>query len=161
MKYNLTILFEYQYVLSTPHIYIYIYIYECVCVCVCVCVCLYTHSRGILLWRVCWLQHMYITLSTIYFLKNQAIGLVGRVFENGPGDRGSIPGWVILKNQKMILDDTLLNIQYYKVQIKRKWSKLRKEVVSSPTPLCSSYWKRSQKPNIPYKDLGYAPIMWE
>ena len=31
---------------------------------------------------------------------NQSIGLVGRVFTNGLGDRGSIPGQVIVKKIK-------------------------------------------------------------
>ena len=59
---------------------------------------------------------------------NQAIGLMSRVFSNGPGDRGSIPGRVIPKTQKMVLDAVLLNTQYYKVRIKgkveqsREWS---------------------------------------
>ena len=43
-----------------------------------------------------------------------------RVFVNGPGDLGSIPGWVIPKTQKMVLDATLLNTQLYKVRIKGK-----------------------------------------
>ena len=43
-----------------------------------------------------------------------------RVFANGPEDLGSIPGWVIPKTQKMVLDATLLNTQHYKVQIKGK-----------------------------------------
>ena len=43
-----------------------------------------------------------------------------RVFANGPGDLGSIPGWVILKTQKMVLDAALLNTQQYKVGIKGK-----------------------------------------
>ena len=57
-----------------------------------------------------------------------SIGLMSRVFTNGPGDRGSIPGQVIPKTQKMVLDDSLLNTQRYKVKIKgkveqsRKWS---------------------------------------
>ena len=34
---------------------------------------------------------------------------VGRVLANGPGDQVSIPGWVILKIQKMVLDAALLN----------------------------------------------------
>ena len=42
------------------------------------------------------------------------------VFANGPGDRGSIPGRVISKTQKTVLDATLLNTQYYKVKIKGK-----------------------------------------
>ena len=37
---------------------------------------------------------------------------------NGPGDQGSIPGRVISKTQKMVLDATLLNTLYYKLHIK-------------------------------------------
>ena len=40
-----------------------------------------------------------------------AIGLVGSVFANGPGDLGSIPGRVIPKTLKMLLDTSLLNTQ--------------------------------------------------
>ena len=53
---------------------------------------------------------------------------MSRVFANGLGDWASIPGWVIPKTQKMVIDATLLNTQYYKVQIKgkveqsREWS---------------------------------------
>ena len=43
-----------------------------------------------------------------------------RVFANGPGDLGSIPGQVIPKTQKMVLDSALLNTQHYKEQIKDK-----------------------------------------
>ena len=53
-------------------------------------------------------------------MENQAIGWMSWVFTNGLGDRGSIPGWVIPKTQKMVLDATLLNTQYYKVRIKGK-----------------------------------------
>ena len=45
---------------------------------------------------------------------------IGRVFADDPGDRGSIPGRVILKTQKMILDVVLLSTQHYKVRIKSK-----------------------------------------
>ena len=50
------------------------------------------------------------------------------VFANGPGDRGSIPGQLISKSQKKVLDATLLNTQQYKLRIKgkveqsREWS---------------------------------------
>ena len=44
-----------------------------------------------------------------------AIGLMSRVFTNGPVDQGSIPGRVIQKTQKMVLDAALLNTQYYKL----------------------------------------------
>ena len=38
-------------------------------------------------------------------------GLVGRVFANGLGDLGSIPGRVIPKTLKMVLDTYLFNAQ--------------------------------------------------
>ena len=69
------------------------------CMCVCLCVCVYFYIR-----------------------------LIGRVFTNSPRDRGSIPGWVIEKTKKMVLDTALPNTQHYKVQIKgkvdqsREWS---------------------------------------
>ena len=47
---------------------------------------------------------------------NWLVGLVGRVFANGPGDRGSIPGRLIPKTLKMVLDTSLLNTQHYKVR---------------------------------------------
>ena len=45
---------------------------------------------------------------------------MGRVFANGPGDRGSIPGDVIPKTFKMVLDTSLHNSQQYKICIKGK-----------------------------------------
>ena len=39
---------------------------------------------------------------------------------NGPGDLGSIPGRVIPKTLKMVLDTSLINTQQYKVRIKGK-----------------------------------------
>ena len=48
------------------------------------------------------------------------IGLFGRVFANGPGDRGSILSRVKPKTQKMVLDISLLNTHHYKVRIKGK-----------------------------------------
>ncbi len=42
------------------------------------------------------------------------------VFANGPGDLGSIPGDVMPKTLKIILDTYLLNTQLYKVRIKGK-----------------------------------------
>ena len=63
-----------------------------------------------------------------YCILNWAIGLMIRVFANGPGDRGSIPGRVIPKTQKMVLDAALFNTKHYEVRIKgkveqsREWS---------------------------------------
>ena len=45
---------------------------------------------------------------------------MSRVFANGPGDRGSIPGRVIPKTKKKVLDAALLNTKHYKVRIKSK-----------------------------------------
>ena len=59
------------------------------------------------------------------------IGLEVRVFTNGPGDLGSIPGRVIPKTQKMVLDGSRV-----------KWSNPRKGVAPSPTPWCSKLLKR-------------------
>ena len=53
------------------------------------------------------------------------IGLVGRLFTNGPGDLGSIPGRIIPKTLKMVLDTSLLNTQQYKVRIKGKMEQSR------------------------------------
>ena len=46
--------------------------------------------------------------------------IIGIVFANGPEDQGSIPGRVIPKTKKMVLDVALLNTQHYKVRIKGK-----------------------------------------
>ena len=72
----------------------------------------------------------------IIIIIHRLIGLVGRVFANGPEDLGSIPGHVIPKTLKMVLDTALLNTRQYKqYNISRvKWSNPGKEVVTSPTP---------------------------
>ena len=63
------------------------------------------------------------------------MGLVGRVFANGPGDLGSIPGRIIPKT--LIPPSlTLSNIRYVS---RVKWSIPGKGVAPSPTPWCSSY----------------------
>ena len=45
---------------------------------------------------------------------------MNRVFSNGPGNHGSIPGRVIPKTQKMVLNTSLLNTQHYKIRIQGK-----------------------------------------
>ena len=62
----------------------------------------------------------YIELITPYIL-------VGRVFANGPGYRGSVLGPVIPKTLKIVLDTSLLNIQHYKVCIKGKVEQSREK----------------------------------
>ncbi len=68
-------------------------------------------------------------------------------FDVGPGNRGSIPGRVFPKIQKMVLDATLLSSQNKKVSIKGKWSSpgngVAYEVAHSSQAMscmsCSSY----------------------
>ena len=63
------------------------------------------------------------------------IGLVGRVFANGPDNQGSIPGWVIPKTQKMVLHISLLNTQHYKVCIKGEVEQSRERSSALPYTL--------------------------
>ena len=85
------------------------------------------------------------------------IGLVSRVFPNGPGDTGSIPGRVISKTLKMVLDNSLLKTRQYKVH---KWSNPGKGEAPSPAPWCSSYWKGSFLVTLDYgRQLYY--LQWK
>ena len=71
----------------------------------------------------------------LIFIIYRLIGLVGRVFANGPGDQGSVPGRVIPKTFKMVLDTSLFNTQHYKVHIKGKVEQSRKRSSSLPYTL--------------------------
>ena len=59
------------------------------------------------------------------------------MFANGPGDLGSIPGCIIPKTLKMLLDTSLLNTQKYKVRIKGKVEQSRER---SSTFLYTLVW---------------------
>ena len=63
-----------------------------------------------------WIQVLLLITNN----SDRDIGPAVRVFANGPGDLGSIPGRVIPKTLKMELDTTLLNTQHYKVRFKGK-----------------------------------------
>ena len=63
------------------------------------------------------------------------MGLVGRVFANGSGDRGSISGRVIPKTLKMVLDTPLLNTQQYNVRIEGKVEQSRERSSALPYTL--------------------------
>ena len=80
------------------------------------------------------------------------------MFANGPGDLDSIPGGVIPKTQKMVLDASLLNTQHYKVRIKGKVEQSREGVAPSPTPWCSSYRKGSLRVTLDYGRQLYLLI---
>ena len=94
----------------------------------------------------CWLDNITTVLSV------PDIGLAVRVFANGPGDLGSIPGRVIPKTQKMVNDASLLNTQHYKVRIKGK-------VAPSPTPWCCSYRKGSLRVTLDYGRQLYFTLL--
>ena len=82
-------------------------------------------------------MHIYKNILTlnIYDYFYWLIGLVGRVFTNSPGDLGSIPGQVIPKTLKMVLDTSLLNIQQHKVHIKGKVGQSRERNSTLPYTL--------------------------
>ena len=63
-----------------------------------------------------WLLHHEDTTP----LSSLVIIIWPNVFANGPGDRGSIPGRVIPKTQKIVLDAALLSTQHYRERIKGK-----------------------------------------
>ena len=94
--------------------------------------------------------NIYMHKSKIMYIYIPDIGLGVRVFANGPGDLGSIPGRVIPKSQKMVLDASLLNTQHYKVRIKGKVEQSREGVAPSPTHWCSSYRKGSLRVTLDY-----------
>ena len=48
------------------------------------------------------------------------VSFLATFFAGGPGDLGLIPCRVIPKTLKMVLDNSLLNTQQYKVRIKGK-----------------------------------------
>ena len=64
---------------------------------------------------------------------------MSRAFTNGLGDWGSIPGRIILKTQKMVLDAALLNNQHYKVMIKGKVDQSKEWSSAFPAIQVSSY----------------------
>ena len=64
-----------------------------------------------------------ISVIAIEYLR---IGLEGRVFADG-----SIPGRVILKTLKMVLDTSLLNPQQYNVRIDGKVEQFTESVVAT------------------------------
>ena len=104
--------------------------------------------------------HAVFSSSAIAHVKthgNRLIGLVGRVFANGPVDLGSIPGRFIPKTLKMVLDTSLLNTQQYKVCIKGKVEKSRERSSALPDTSVYSLLKRetSGRPRLRSPTLCY------
>ena len=80
------------------------------------------YGSGLVFWHI--IHCRLFNAKSIYIYINRSIsdkpdiGIMVRVFANGPGDLGSIPGQVIPMTQKIVLDASLLNTQHYKVWIK-------------------------------------------
>ena len=73
-----------------------------------------------------------------------------KVFANGLGDQGSIPGQVIPKTQKWYLVKPCLTLRIIRYGPRVKWSNLGKGVAPSPTSQCCSYWKGSLRVTLNY-----------
>ena len=69
--------------------------------------------------------------------------MIVRVFDNGPGDLGSIPGRVIPKTQKWYLMPPSLTLSIIRYGSRVKWRNPGKWVASFLTPWCSNYRKGS------------------
>ena len=82
-----------------------------------------TEKKKLVQWKVyiyiCIYMYTYIYIYKYIYIY-RLICPVGCVFANDPGDLGSIPGHVIPKTLKMVLDTSLLNTQQYKARIKGK-----------------------------------------
>ena len=84
---------------------------------------------------------------------------MGRVFANGPGDLRLIPGRVIPKTLKMVLDTSLLNTQQYKVRIKSKVEQTKERSSVLSTPQFSSYWKGILRVTLNYGRQLYFTLL--
>ena len=92
---------------------------------------IFFQERGCIILNLCLL----IAIINNNLLLLLPIGLVDRVFANGPGDWGPIQGQVIPKTLKMVLDTSLLNTQHYKVYIKGKVEQSRERSSALPYTL--------------------------
>ena len=72
-------------------------------------------------------------------LKQRTAVQLHRVFANGPGNWGSIPGRVIPKTQRWYLMPPC-STQHYKVKIKGKVEQSREWSAPTPTPWCEGYY---------------------
>ena len=89
----------------------------------------------------------------------QLIDQVGRVFANGLGDLGSIPGSVIPKTLKMVLNIPCLTLSNIRYVWRVKWRNPGKGVAPSPPPRCSCYWKGSLLVALKYGRQLYFSLL--
>ena len=100
-----------------------------------------------------WNPNSQPTIHT-YILSVPYIGMMVRVFTNGPGDLGSIPGRVIPKTQM----PPWLTLSIIKYGSRVKWRNKRKGVAPSPTPWCSCLGKRNLWVTLDYGRQFYLLI---
>ena len=96
--------------------------------------------------------HLHDLLSSSIFslFSSLLLGPAVRVFANGPGDLGSIPGRVIPKTLKWYLIPPCLTLSIIRYGSRVKWSNPGNGVAPSPTPWCSSYRKGSLRVTLDY-----------
>ena len=77
-----------------------------------------------------------ISIKVMFKTPLPEIGIMVRVFTDGPGDLGSVPDQVIPKTLKMVLGATLVNTQHYKVRIQGKVEQSREKSCALLYTLC-------------------------
>ena len=104
----------------------------CMYVCMYVCVCVYVsmNTTTYVLLYVCMCVYVYLTLPLWTACSRRSV--VSKVFANDPGILSSIPGRVIPKTLKMVLDTSLINTHQYKVRIKVKEEQPRERSSALP-----------------------------
>ena len=97
------------------------------------------------------------TTGRMWHKANYSSRVVGRVFANGLGDQGPIPGQVIPKAQKMVLDAALLNTLHYNVQIKGKVEQSSGRCSTLPY---TSVWLLMKREPLSFLRLWLPTLFW-
>ena len=103
--------------------------------------------------------YIYIYIRTCIYIY---IYIMVWVFTYGPGDRGSIPVWVIAKTQEWYFIPPCLKLSILRYGSMIKWSNPGNGIAPSPTSWCSSYWKGSLRFIPDYgRQLYFLYITWQ
>ena len=99
---------------------------------------------------VTFMFHSFYYYYYYYYYYYFLIGIMVRVFANGLGDLGSIPGRVIPQTKKWSLMPPCLTLSITRNASRVKWSNPEKRKVPPPTYWCSSYRKGSLRVTLDY-----------